>query len=1036
MSISTIINPRSRQGIALVATLALIVLATILIISFVSMMSLDRTSTASYSQSSKADQLARGSLALIIGQLRSEMGKDVPPEGTYSLRPLYTNVTSANVMPQTVGTNSAMPGLLKISTNAPFFTGSLLNGSLRASDISTTTASLNGRSISTARWGRAYLGTFPNNASAPYWIIMTRGGATNAAGIPFGLSTASSINNPAALNTNYAIGRIAYAIYDEGRLLDITVAGYPKTGSAALSSDQLQAIKGTLAGADVSVLGIDPAALTAWRNKTSAANAATYTNYVRNYLSTNSPGAVYPGDSTFLSRQDLIRAAQNNVAGLTTTMLTNLTTFTRERNAPSWGPYWNASDKSGNNGTGNVYAYKNNALTSTSTNVFIPFIRYTAPHTITSYRLNGTSYTYNVQAGDPLVYHRFPLDRLKWIGPSGPQNGGTAEAIQACFGLVWDTSEYNAANAGVSTLPNPSSYKVWKYVGSTGTTEQKRIKTLSEVLAETTPREPNFFELLQAGILAGGLGKDGQISQGSALGNFVYYTYHEYCKTYQIFRIGAAMMSQYDSTSMPIIVEYTQPGSEWGLKWNDRWQAVGIENLPYLNMLAQLAGQDTSSSLGCYITFGLSNPHQGTVTSRPSIRLRMKGNVGVANQYAKNISLNNDEIPFNFGNMPLIYGYEVTLDATLTLSSTGINGFTDPHVLMPADVGKTLDTGTADGMSWAKLPSIQSNTYAGYRLRNFYIDPTDKASDAVAGTTDFAWSWLLLTYRSATGSQFNAWLEYQDSSGNWIPYNYHAGINDAVNTWMTKDWKPYTEYMGQALIYDNANKVYIPQPPAMQVMDPPASNAAYYFFYFRKYAYELCDPRSSRFNYGQMATPTTTPEWAKFLNSSLWSSAVDSLSVTNGRALTANQALFASSTFSAATLCRNNATSYNSYTDMDGIRRIADSGLFTAASNTAGWVGNPYALSTTRTADRPLILNRPFYSVGELGYVFRDDPWKTLNFFTENSADAALLDLFTVNSGDNDVVAGCVNLNTPNTLVLQALLGNTVADILGVSYVA
>jgi hypothetical protein len=37
--------------------------------------------------------------------------------------------------------------------------------------------------------------------------------------------------------------------------------------------------------------------------------------------------------------------------------------------------------------------------------------------------------------------------------------------------------------------------------------------------------------------------------------------------------------------------------------------------------------------------------------------------------------------------------------------------------------------------------------------------------------------------------------------------------------------------------------------------------------------------------------------------------------------------------------------------------------------------------------------------VAELGYAFRDLPWKTLDFFTDKSADAGLLDIFTINDG-------------------------------------
>jgi hypothetical protein len=74
---------------------------------------------------------------------------------------------------------------------------------------------------------------------------------------------------------------------------------------------------------------------------------------------------------------------------------------------------------------------------------------------------------------------------------------------------------------------------------------------------------------------------------------------------------------------------------------------------------------------------------------------------------------------------------------------------------------------------------------------------------------------------------------------------------------------------------------------------------------------------------------------------------------------------------------------------------------------------------------RPLILNRPFSNVAELGYVFRDLPWKTFDFFSDVSADGALLDLFFLGDGSAaapPVMAGKVNLGTIRPAVLQALL--------------
>ena len=74
------------------------------------------------------------------------------------------------------------------------------------------------------------------------------------------------------------------------------------------------------------------------------------------------------------------------------------------------------------------------------------------------------------------------------------------------------------------------------------------------------------------------------------------------------------------------------------------------------------------------------------------------------------------------------------------------------------------------------------------------------------------------------------------------------------------------------------------------------------------------------------------------------------------------------------------------------------------------------------------MMNRPFRSVGEMGYAFRDQPFKTLSFSSTNSPDAALLDLFTVNdvSDARNPRAGVINLNSAQPWPLAAILANAV----------
>jgi len=65
--------------------------------------------------------------------------------------------------------------------------------------------------------------------------------------------------------------------------------------------------------------------------------------------------------------------------------------------------------------------------------------------------------------------------------------------------------------------------------------------------------------------------------------------------------------------------------------------------------------------------------------------------------------------------------------------------------------------------------------------------------------------------------------------------------------------------------------------------------------------------------------------------------------------------------------------------------------------------------------------------VAELGYVFRDLPWKTLDLFTEKTADAGLLDVFSI-TDEPAMTAGRVNLNTQQAPVLQSILAGTIWD--------
>jgi Tfp pilus assembly protein PilX len=1043
--------PRRNRGVALITVLSLVVIVSLILVAFVAAMRLERAASYSYSQSVAAEQVARGAMNLVVSELQNEMARDAAPDLTYPARPLHTNVTSSNIMPQLVGTNAAMPNLLKISGTALSFTGSLASGKLAATAVSSTAPAKNGRYIDTNRWSLPQLGAFPNNASAPNWVVLTRSGATNASGLGFGPS-GNTLNNPAPGNPNFAIGRFAYAVYDVGGLLDITVAGYPGT----LTPAQIGRIKGGLAGVRLAPtnVAVTQDDLIAWRNPASRTD---YVSYVTNFQMTNASGAVYPGDNAFVSRQDLIKAARDGVAGLSTNALTNLTIFSRDKNAPSWGPGFNSADLGGTNAA--AFAYKNNASVSTAApfsaaspnpNRFLPGARFAAAATLTDYQLDGTSFTYDVAPGDPVVSRRFPLRRLAWIGPNGPQNGGTAASIQAAFGLVWGPSED----------PDLAGANVWKYAGPSGSTEQPAIKTLGEVAAEG--RNPNFFELLQAAVLRGSLGVNG----GSA-----WYSTHQSFPALQIFRIGAALIDQYDEDAYPTVIEYKQSGYSW--------LACGVESLPLVSAItpifgapqtpAQSEGQ-TSATAAVYLGFNLWNPHRTAAANPPPVRLRVRGSVGVYNMYG-----NSSSLPETLGskNEP---GFVADLDASVELSAQGRQGFLASTTLGTGDVtahGDVSDVpATPDSGLWVQahpLGTDKNDEVVALRLSDFPFQ-----LGASSQITVDAYGSVKISLGYDTNSPFNTCMEFQSPSGAWIPYQFATGLNDPV-TWIRNSTGNYyvvsasyaknnprpadasiANRIGNFISYltndypagwsynDSAGRWYraATNGPLDAVPGGGPISLEHGNTWDRSLIYCSNDPRSVRF--GLWVFVRGGPEMkSAAARATLWAAANTASPYEKGfggdsSKVQGKPSIFGSNYFPAQlarnnygsataisdtdnTVTRTGAGTDTSYADNDGLRRTADAGLFV---DTSAGTGNPFE----RPEDRPVILNRPFQSVGEMGFAFRDSPWRTLDFFSRKTADAALLDVFTLQDATQEVVTGRINLNAKNPVVFEAVLANVVSD--------
>jgi len=421
-----------------------------------------------------------------------------------------------------------LENLIKVSSGAPFFPG----GPTRASSLASNDPSQS-RPVTLAKWnqplflqGTSDTDTTPTAAfPAPHWIYV---------------SSDSKDPNPAAPNPK-VVGRYAYAIYNEGGLLDINAAGFPITGSPA---DAMGAYRTNMGFVDLTKLKGGPmssypntplfdaptaSALVGWRNYASAqASGSGVTGYsfssgngtatkASPYFKTvipNSKGFLQTvnnalsggvSDRIFVSRQQLIEflkalGQQNGGTGQLLASLQYLTTFSRALEQPSFSFPGGLTGNVGLPGAPTPYALGrggNDQVANTNSS----FLKARAN---SIQRIDGST----AVAGEPLVKKRFPLARLAWLtydGPSANRTGGpditrlkdlgvtseylalgTAANIQKAFGLTWNGTT-----------------KRWTYMAPLNA---GHIRTLSQVAAASAG-EPNFFELLKAAINVGSLAK-------------------------------------------------------------------------------------------------------------------------------------------------------------------------------------------------------------------------------------------------------------------------------------------------------------------------------------------------------------------------------------------------------------------------------------------------------------------------------------------------------------------------------------------------
>ncbi|PTX97555.1 hypothetical protein DB346_21430 [Verrucomicrobia bacterium LW23] len=1107
-----------RRGAALIISLGFVVILTIIVVAFLSRATLNRQLTESSGGQMKADHLARAASDFIVGDIKNEItagsynAADWPSKSA-TPAPTWEPYGKTIYPPRLSAASSSYPSmrLMRIGVDSSptgpaqsDFPYNLVRRSSRQVPLGNTDAyvdlkvtwasevnseqdpSSNGGFISKARWNKPLLMSTDviqsGNFQAPDWVILTRGrvGASEA-GLPYSATDLAKLADSSPSNPDFAIGRFAYTVYDVGGLLDVNLAGHVTTSTGSHSSPNPEELarKGGLGLIDLrKIPGIlDPSRLVVFRNEASAKNgaftagrlpspgASDYAKYVVDPSLNKGFSRIYPGDQTFLSRQDLLVYASTHPDVMTSQALEYLTTFSRDINGPSWSPinpvplssqtpvptltidYRTEADADRSIATSFTSGGWKKSTAATS--YLMPYpnrnllrAQWSQDRTIRDWDGNDVK----VLKGSPIVARRFPLSRLdlfrQYYAASGAEKAEIQKKISYSFGLSPDPG---MANGWV--------YDRYSYVASKNVF---RVLTVDEMDAAAAPpgsvnfenREPNFFELIRAGILRGDLG------------NFTP-TDDDKDSAIMTIRIGANIIDQYDSDSYPTMI-YLNPASP---TIPFPLQVAGIENLPYISEITTRCYRKPEEPLRknawMWLEFELWNPHSnpgivaageapdtfrvvafsGTGWLSPTYKTE-PANIAKLGPLAASTKAAGgyDTPPVNFSSF-YSSGDNAANPYQVRFTYPGTCDFRDPTVLgkmeaLSATPGNTQGTYTEGTETiFGILCGYSNNVFGGNQI--------GWPDVALAPADPYRAVWNSVDLKNSASLPSTFTIEFQDKrDGNrWVPYQGAICYRG-----LTHEDRTDTPPPGSAI---------------------PRTGGRWNNVAAIGSGFHRVDPRGTRFrtlSTGQHDGPPT-PGWSMrgdlsrgisiyqyFQNSGTgeYASSLSGGPISVGTERFTNDG---SNYERAGDLIENRPTERTKTGNRAAVIRGRDSIMRPADGNCDGGVhptintvigsGRKYLqnvlstsasaqalVSTARLEDRPVMLDRPFQSVGEMAYAFRDMPWKTINFSSSVSAEAALFDLFCVteSSYEKPVLPGSVNLNSVRFPVLKALLAGTGRD--------
>lgn len=990
---------RASDGVALVITLAMIVLLTALLISFFSAVTATRKTQVARSGGTSATLLAQGALAAISGDLRAEIRENSTPVtvGSPALtfhRPKTTaDMRPVRALPSAVGlADEDFLNLVKQS-GEPFSSAAAIFDF--AATNNSSTAAPNKRVVSPARWTAPMLTGAPFAASqTPRWIYVNSDGYSATAGAT-------------------TIGRVAFNVYDVGGLLDANVAGFGAINGGQTEPTEVRT-KGDAVWADLRVLpGIAAtafssagvAARTAWPPGWRLTgdwgdfdvNSAARLHYERSGWRrpfVTAGGAA--SDRMFASRQDLVRYARafpgTFVANADGTLpaLQYLTTFSRDLDRPSHEPdpdrpKVGADSPSGGNDANGL----DNDLN---------------PSLLTEVKGDGTL----------AIKRRFPLSRLELVAtpipPANPVASGTD--IREFFGLEW----------------NPAANR-WIYDHG----DAADILPLVDVPAD---RDPDFFELLKAAITVGSLGKQlgvtfpgahvGLADLPARLGGV------DGSVNYQIVQIAANIIDQADADSYPTRINFdgrdfygqedlpglyrvrernfligTIPG--FGPRPNDASPPYAQSLLQVL-MLQPTVWNPHSPSTG----IGGDAPTEFRIVADTVTPVRYEAQyfwpavvppgsrppVAWTSDFSARPNGPNCDRPISYsggeGGLSGLASASITFQADSSAFRQPVALASPGHPSGSNAVGfpNSPDMGVSD----AAAPGVPDTTVSVQTIVNRQTPvPANVAHDAPAPSPRAEALGFVAGYLPA-GPQYGMppslayYLNLRRPQGGPVSFSlqYRQGSSD---TWWTFD------RLSQSLAANEQSAAQI-----------------------QAWMTDRIDPRTDRWGSWYSLVAANVPQYENYVyNFELTANPVPGAFPAflardpAGAAATGWSGLATGAQFGS--LQRNGPSDSLRYADPDGVRR-GGTAKFAVDGSSPGW-----PMHEGNTMSRPTILDRPFRSVAELGNAFRGTPWRNLDFMTPASGDRALLDVFRVGEGPDDaLVAGRVNLNTRQEPVIAALV--------------